>query len=111
MAAWDNLRPWPEAESTLVELKVRGYELGVLSNGDEEMLRAALSRFEVNFEHVLASDHAGVYKPHPAIYALPKKKLDLDATRFCMLPDPPTTWQAPSWPDYRVHGPIATASR
>lgn len=73
--AWDGLSPWPEAKSTLADLKARGYALGVLSNGDAAMLRAGLRHFDVMFDHVLASDHAGVYKPHPAIYALPQERL------------------------------------
>lgn len=77
LAAWDHLEPWPEAESTLVELKTRGYKLAVLSNGDEAMLRAALRRFDLTFDHVLASDQAGVYKPHADLYALPMRKLGL----------------------------------
>jgi len=75
VSAWDGLSPWPEANSTLADLRARGYVLGVLSNGDETMLRAGMRCFDVMFDHVLASDHAGVYKPHPAIYALPLEKL------------------------------------
>ena len=75
VSAWDGLSPWPEAKSTLAELKARGYALGVLSNGDETMLRSGLQCFNVMFNHVLASDQAGVYKPHPAIYALPLERL------------------------------------
>lgn len=77
VSEWDGLSPWPEAKSTLAELKARGYALGVLSNGDEAMLRAGLRSFDVMFDHVLASDHAGVYKPHPAIYALPLERLGI----------------------------------
>lgn len=74
VAEWDKLQPWPEAEHTLANLKARGHQLGVLSNGDEQMLRALLQCFGVRFDHIFASDHAGVYKPHPAIYALPAVK-------------------------------------
>ena len=75
VSAWDGLSPWPEANSTLADLRARGYVLGLLSNGDETMLRAGMRCFDVMFDHVLASDHAGVYKPHPAIYALPLERL------------------------------------
>jgi 2-haloalkanoic acid dehalogenase type II len=40
VAAWDSLTPWPEANATLAAIKARGYPIGVLSNGDEAMLRA-----------------------------------------------------------------------
>ena len=75
MARWEALEPLPEADATLAELNSRGYSLGLLWNGGEDMLRAALSKFEVKFDYVFASDHVGFYKPHPAIYALPKQKL------------------------------------
>jgi len=82
MRAWDELRPWPEAPSALRELASRGYELGLLSNGDEDMLRALASRLEVRIDHVFASDRAGVYKPHPAIYALPMGELGIAADQL-----------------------------
>jgi 2-haloacid dehalogenase len=76
-AAWDALPPWPEAGATLAGLKARGYRLGLLSNGDEEMLRAVARSSGIAFDEVMASDHAGFYKPHPAMYALPAKRLGL----------------------------------
>jgi 2-haloacid dehalogenase len=80
VAAWDALSPWPEADATLTALKGRGYAIALLSNGDEAMLRAGLARFGVAFDHVFASDQAGVYKPHPALYALPLARLGLAAS-------------------------------
>ena len=77
-AAWDRLPPWPEAKATLAELKARGYRLGILSNGDEEMLRALAASSGIDFDHILASDHAGHYKPHPSVYALPRERLRLE---------------------------------
>lgn len=79
VAAWDALSPWPEADATLAAVKGRGYAIALLSNGDEAMLRAGLGRFGVAFDHVFASDQAGVYKPHPALYALPLARLGLAA--------------------------------
>jgi len=77
-AAWDRLPPWPEAKATLAELKARGYRLGILSNGDEEMLRALAASSGIDFDHILACDHAGHYKPHPSVYALPRERLRLE---------------------------------
>ncbi|HZD57402.1 MAG TPA: haloacid dehalogenase type II [Anaerolineales bacterium] len=75
--AWDRLRPWPEAEAVVAEVKAKGYVIGALSNGDEAMLRALQAQISTAFDHFFASDQAGYYKPHPAIYALPLKALDL----------------------------------
>jgi 2-haloacid dehalogenase len=73
--AWNRLAPWPEAEATLAEITARGHSIAVLSNGDEAMLRAGAHAFGVTFDHFFASDRAGVYKPHPAMYALPAREL------------------------------------
>jgi 2-haloacid dehalogenase len=75
VAAWDHLAPWPDAIATVREIKARGYRIGVLSNGDEAMLRAGLRAFDVEFDHVFTSSRAGVYKPHPAMYVLPVETL------------------------------------
>jgi 2-haloacid dehalogenase len=82
MAAWDELRPWPEAEAALSRLAARGYELGLLSNGDEDMLRALAARLAVHVRHIFASDRAGAYKPHPAMYALPARQLGIANADF-----------------------------
>ncbi len=57
VVAWEHLQLWPEAESVLTEIEARGYRIGLLSNGDETMLRA----------------------PHPSVYALPLQTLGLAA--------------------------------
>jgi len=69
--AWDALDPWPETAEVLTALHQRGYPLALLSNGDERSLRALADRLPVPMAGVYAGDQAGVYKPHPAIYALP----------------------------------------
>jgi 2-haloacid dehalogenase len=69
--AWDRLVPWPEAAAAVATIKARGYAIAILSNGDEAMLRSGAAAFDVAFDYVFASDHAGRYKPHPDMYALP----------------------------------------
>jgi 2-haloacid dehalogenase len=79
VAAWDRMRPWPEAAATLGILKARGYSIAILSNGDEAMLRSGAGAFDVPFDHVFASDQIGHYKPHPAMYALPTTRAGIAA--------------------------------
>ena len=76
-AEWDQLQLWPEAEQVLVEVKRRGYAVGLLSNGDEVMLQKLASRLPITCDHIFASEQAGYYKPHPSIYELPIKALEL----------------------------------
>jgi 2-haloacid dehalogenase len=82
MRAWDELRPWPEAEATLAQLAARGYELGLLSNGDADMLRSLAARLATKIDHIFASDRAGAYKPHPAMYALPAQEIGIGRDEF-----------------------------
>ena len=80
MKAWDQLKPWPEADKVLADLRSRGYRLAVLSNGDEKMLRAALANISIPFDYIFGADLAKVYKPHPDIYFLPLNHLGLTGT-------------------------------
>ena len=75
--AWDSLTPWPEADGALAALKAKGYDIAILSNGDQDMLDKVAARFETRFDYVLSSQSAGKYKPHPSIYALPQRKLGI----------------------------------
>jgi 2-haloacid dehalogenase len=77
VAAWDALVPWTETAAVLTTLHRRGYPLALLSNGDESSLRALAGRLPVPMAGIYAGDQAGVYKPHPALYALPLQALSL----------------------------------
>lgn len=77
IAAWDKLTPWPEADAVVSKVKEMGYATAILSNGDRDMLEAAAAAFECGFDHVLSSEQAGWYKPHPAVYALPETELGI----------------------------------
>lgn len=70
--AWDQLKPWPEADSAIAAVKAKGCQTAILSNGDQDMLEAVARNFSANaFDHILSSETAGHYKPHPAVYDLP----------------------------------------
>ena len=77
--AWDQLQLWPEAEEVLTTLKRRGYQIGLLSNGDEGMLQALSTRLPISCDHIFSSEQAGVYKPHAGIYQLPLQALGLSS--------------------------------
>jgi 2-haloacid dehalogenase len=74
---WLELQPWPEAPRVLEIIKARGYTLGLLSNGDVDQLRTLAKKLPSVFEHIFSSEHAGYYKPHPSVYALPLDALGL----------------------------------
>ncbi len=77
ITAWERLTPWPEAREVLARLRDGPWALGLLSNGDEDMLQAVAQSLGVPFDHVFSAAHVGVYKPHPAIYHLPVRELNL----------------------------------
>ncbi|MDU0348769.1 HAD family hydrolase [Actinomyces sp. MRS3W] len=61
--AW---RAYPDVSSCLEELRKRGFELAVLSNGDDQQQNLKLERIGVReyFACVLTADSLGVAKPH-----------------------------------------------
>ena len=75
--AWDGLRPWPEADAAIAGISAKGYPTAILSNGDQDMLEAVAGNFDTGFDHILSSEAAGKYKPHPAVYDLPTRSLGI----------------------------------
>jgi len=75
--AWDRMNPWSEADGVVAAVKAKGCATAILSNGDQDMLEAVAENFESGFDHVLSSERAGKYKPHPAVYDLPTTVLGI----------------------------------
>lgn len=75
--AWGSLRPWPEADAALAAVRSRGLAIAILSNGDQATLEAVAAGFTTPFDHVLSAATAGHYKPHPAVYELPRARLGI----------------------------------
>ncbi len=90
MACWLHLHLWPEAGAVLATVKARGYRMGLLSNGDTEMLQALADRLPLPVDYVFASEAAGQYKPHPSVYALPTAQLSLQAGDILHVAGSPT---------------------
>jgi 2-haloacid dehalogenase len=82
LGAWLDVRPYPEVPEALAALAPR--RLGVLSNGNPDMLEAGLAAAALRdrFDHVLSVDELGVYKPHPSVYELALKAFNLPAERI-----------------------------
>lgn len=78
--AWDTMNPWPEADAAIAAVKAKGVKTAILSNGDQDMLEAVARNFTAGFDHILSSEIAGKYKPHPAVYDLPTTSLGIEKT-------------------------------
>lgn len=78
---------FPEVPAMLAALDAKGIRRAILSNGTPAMLAAATGRAGIApcFEAVLSVESVGVFKPHPAVYALAAEQLGLPKDRICFL--------------------------
>ena len=76
-----HLAAFPENKELLLELKRRGIPAGILSNGDPQMLAAAVNSagFAGLLAHQLSVHSLRKYKPDPAVYALGEQAFKLVA--------------------------------
>jgi 2-haloacid dehalogenase len=72
MAAYLELKAWPEVPAALQSLQRAGIRLAFLSNATPQILDAGIrnSRLEGIFEHVLSTDKITTYKPYPRAYQM-----------------------------------------
>jgi 2-haloacid dehalogenase len=81
------LSVYPEVPDLLRCLKARGLKVAILSNGTPAMLASAVGHGGLRglVDLVLSVEEAGVYKPHPAVYALATRHLSLRPEDICFL--------------------------
>jgi 2-haloacid dehalogenase len=78
---------YPEVPGALKRLRTAGLKLAILSNGTPAMLAAAAAHAGIAdlFDCVLSVEEVKVYKPHPSVYDLACKRLNVVADRICFL--------------------------
>lgn len=59
-------RPFPETNRALLRLRDAGFELGILSNIDDDLLAGTRRHFEVEFDLLVTAQQMRSYKPAPA---------------------------------------------
>lgn len=98
-----SIADYPEVPDVLATLKARGVKLAILSNGTPEMLAAAVDNagIERYFDAVLSVEDVGVYKPHPAVYAMAPQALGLARENICFLSS--NSWDAYSAKAFGFH--------
>jgi 2-haloacid dehalogenase len=81
MEAYLQLTCYPEVPEALAELKKRGFQIAILSNGTPAMLEAAVknSRLEEVIPQIFSVETAGVFKPDPRVYQIAVDELSLKA--------------------------------
>ena len=72
LSAYRSLSPYPEVPDALDDLKGDGARLAILSNGDPEMLDAAVNSAGLDgvFDAVLSAAQAGIFKPAMPVYKM-----------------------------------------
>ncbi len=84
MAEYFRLEAFPENRAVLIALKARGIRAGILSNGDPDMLAAAVASagFDGLLDPVISVQPIRKYKTDPACYALGTQALGLPANEI-----------------------------
>jgi 2-haloacid dehalogenase len=78
------LESFPDAREVLADLQARGIPAGILSNGDPDMLAAAVDHAGLGdlVDPVLSAHEVRRFKTDSAVYALGPRALDLPAGRI-----------------------------
>lgn len=79
LAAYRELPAYDDAKPVLGKLRAKGLKLAILSNGSPEMLAPMVEAASLtgSLDWVLSVEDAGIFKPHPSVYALARDKLAL----------------------------------
>ena len=79
MDAYLQLSCYPEVPEALSELKTRGFEIAILSNGTPAMLDAAVknSRLEEAIPRIFSVESVGIFKPAPRVYQIAVDELNV----------------------------------
>jgi len=77
MDAYLGLDAYAEVPSMLARLKAAGLKTAILSNGEPNMLAAAVNAAGLSghLDDVLSVDDLKIYKPHPSVYQLAVDRL------------------------------------
>jgi 2-haloacid dehalogenase len=62
-AAVPGFGPFPEVPNALRAVKSLGYEIAIISNTDDDLIRDNITRIGVDFDHVTTAQQARAYKP------------------------------------------------
>jgi 2-haloacid dehalogenase len=81
LEAYLELEAFADARAMLADLKARGLQTGILSNGTPHMLEAAVAAAGIadRCDAVLSVDTVRMYKPRPEVYALVTDRFGIGA--------------------------------
>lgn len=78
LALYWELSAYPEVPQMLADLKARGMNTAILSNGSPDMLNGAVESANVQdlLDDVLSVESVGIFKPAPEVYELVTKRFN-----------------------------------
>lgn len=82
--AWHRLPAWEDSVPGLARLR-RRYILGTLSNGGVGLLTNLTKSAGLPFDVILSAELVRTYKPHPAVYRMAVRLLDLEPEEVMMV--------------------------
>jgi len=68
-------KPFPDTNATLERLSRAGYELGILSNVDDDLLAGTRRHFTVNFPLLVTAQQVRSYKPAPGHFTTARERI------------------------------------
>lgn len=88
------LEAYPDVKDTLAQLRRTGKQIAILSNGEPNMLAAAVESAGLGdlLDAIHSVEEVGVFKPDPRVYQLSVDKLRLPPGRICFVSTNP--WDA-----------------
>ncbi len=104
MGQYRQLAAFPDAGPVLARLKARGIATGILSNGDPEMLHAAVTSAGLGdvLDHVISVDPIRKFKTDPDAYALGETACGLPASKILFVSSNSWDALAATWFGYQT---------
>ena len=89
--AWKNCKTFPGTQEVLVELRTRGYKLGIVTNGTVESQQAKVleSGLDALVDVILISEREELKKPDPRIFARAAARLGVSVADCVFVGDNP----------------------
>jgi 2-haloacid dehalogenase len=78
LAHWE---PFPDTVPALERLKAR-FQLGIISNVDDDLFSSTARRLRVNFDYVVTAGQARAYKPSLSVFRLAQTKLGIEPNEW-----------------------------
>ena len=104
MGQYRHLSAFPENKDVLQALQSQGVPTGILSNGDTQMLDAAIKSagFDGLLQHVISVDPIRKFKTHPDAYALGEKATGCKASEVLFVSSNAWDALAATWYGYQT---------